>query len=103
MNNRRLFIIIFLSFLVIYMIIVVSHECGHYAAARTMGYSHARTHSTHTDTGNNKVLTEYRQILNRNKEAINNNLPFKEKDRFQQLYTEVNKMGDELEANNYYL
>lgn len=98
----RLFISLFLSFIVIYVIIVISHECGHYVAARAMGYSTARIHYNHTDTGVNKVLAAYRQILNRNKEAINNDIPFAEKDRLLQLNAAVNKMGDALQANKYY-
>lgn len=95
------FLLVFFIAMVAYVTVVVSHESGHYVAAKSMGYAHARIHSTHTDTGANPVIEEYKTILNRNRQALKTDEPFPEKDRLLQLNARVNKMADSVKANNY--
>lgn len=97
----RKFIPLFLAFIVAYVVMVVTHEAGHYAMARAMGYSRARIHSTHTDTGVNVVLAEYKAILARNSEAVRQDAPFPERERLMELNAQVTHMGDALRANHY--
>jgi hypothetical protein len=97
----RLFGTLFLCFILLYMAMVVSHECGHYAAARAVGYSRARIHFNHTDTGKNLLLDEYKVLFKKNKVAINSGQPYADSARFEQLNVELDEMGLALEHNKY--
>jgi len=97
----KLFIYLFLSFIVVFVLLVISHEGGHYIAARAMGYSHAHIHYNHTDTGRNPAIAEYKYLLKRNRRAIEQNAPFADEERLLQLNAEVHRMADTLKANNY--
>ena len=84
--DKRLFANLLLCFLIIPVIIIVSHEGGHYAVARMQGHSNARLHYNHTDTGRNAIIEEYRAVKRRNKLAIAIHQPFAEQEQYNKLH-----------------
>ena len=84
--DKRLFASLLFCFLIIPAIITVTHEGGHYVAARMQGHGNARLHYNHTDTGRNAIIDGYRAVKQRNKQAIANHQPFAEQELYNKLH-----------------
>jgi hypothetical protein len=80
--DRRLFAGLFVLFLFMYMVHVLTHEGGHYLAARAFGHRHAHIHYKYTDTGRNALLEEYRTLNKQRNAAYEKNIPFPQEDRY---------------------
>ncbi|MBA3828101.1 MAG: hypothetical protein H0X33_04115 [Taibaiella sp.] len=85
--NRRLFVLLFIGFIIAAIAGTLSHECGHWIAFRATGYKNAYITYAYTYPGRpgNENFQQLAALFDAYKFQINNDLPFAERDRYFRL------------------
>lgn len=83
--NTKLFFSLFIGFVLFTIIGTLTHELGHFTAGKIVGFEGMRINYGATIGGTKPTLKEYFKIYNANKQAIEQNEPFEERERFEML------------------
>lgn len=88
--HKRLFILLSLSFIVATVVGTLSHETGHYFAAKYYGFKKPRIHYNYTLWQcHNALQNKFIAIQQRNANAIKNKRPFPEDARYNAMQKEI--------------
>lgn len=90
LNDMRLFIFVFISFIFFTVVGTLSHEAGHWIVGKLLRAEKAKIGYAYTIVEGLPDETLLTEIYNRNKQAIINKQSFAEKDRWEQLNKRLN-------------
>lgn len=91
--HLKIFIFLFLGFVLFTIIGTLTHELGHLTADRILGYKGGKINYGSTSWGTKPESKEYFEIYKKNEIAIESNQPFSEKKRLDELEIELKSDG----------